>query len=104
MFGWRRKGEEHDSIPIKDSVALLWSGREKSTGMSLYYGSLNVFCKCFDSTNRGGKDIPETIASVVKQDYENCEILILRNNISNLPEGIEVMEGNREKDARKIPI
>lgn len=52
----------------------------------------------------GGKDIPETIASVVKQDYENCEILILRNNISNLPEGIEVMEGDREKDARKIPI
>lgn len=52
----------------------------------------------------GDKEISETIKSVVEQNYENYEILILRNDIANLPEGIEVMESERGRDAAKIPI
>lgn len=49
------------------------------------------------------EEILETIKSVVEQKYENCEILILRKDIANLPEGIEVMESERGRDAAKIP-
>lgn len=40
----------------------------------------------------GFKSIPETIRSISIQKHEKLEILILRNNITTLPEGNEVME------------
>ena len=52
----------------------------------------------------GEKEIPETIESVVGQYYEKCEVLILRNDISNLPEGTEVTESGGDGDAAKMPI
>lgn len=40
----------------------------------------------------GDRKIPDTIKSIVAQNYPKCEILILQNGIFNLPEGTEVTE------------
>jgi len=57
----------------------------------------------------GYKRIPKTIESVENQQYEKCEILILRNDIADLPEGREVVEreyktGDKKKPLREILI
>ena len=38
----------------------------------------------------GNRDIHDTIESIISQNYEVCEILILHNGIQELPEGTEV--------------
>lgn len=40
----------------------------------------------------GNRKIPDTIKSIVVQNYLKCEILILHNGIFNLPEGTEATE------------
>ena len=40
----------------------------------------------------GLRIINETIESVIRQEYTNCEILILRNDIKDLPQGTDVAE------------
>ena len=40
----------------------------------------------------GLKTINETIESVIRQKYSNCEILILRNDIQDLPKGTDASE------------
>ena len=40
----------------------------------------------------GLRIINETIESVIRQGYPNCEILILRNDIQDLPQGTDVAE------------
>lgn len=52
----------------------------------------------------GEKEIPETIKSVAEQNYENCEILILRNDIKDLPMGIEVEERKAAIETSKLRI
>lgn len=42
----------------------------------------------------GLKAINETIESVIRQKCPNCEILILRNDIQNLPQGTDVVEND----------
>lgn len=40
----------------------------------------------------GLRIINETIESVIRQECPNCEILILRNDIQDLPQGTDVAE------------
>ena len=40
----------------------------------------------------GNRKIPDTIESIVAQNYPKFEIIILHNGIFNLPEGTEVSE------------
>ncbi|MDD7255916.1 hypothetical protein [Bullifex porci] len=40
----------------------------------------------------GNRKIPDTIKSIVAQNYLKCEMFILHNGIFNLPEGMEVSE------------
>ena len=40
----------------------------------------------------GLRIINETIESVIRQGYPNCEILILRNDIQDLPQGTDASE------------
>ena len=40
----------------------------------------------------GNRKIPDTIKSIVAQNYTKCEIFILHNGIYNLLEGTEVTE------------
>lgn len=40
----------------------------------------------------GNRKVPDTIKSIVAQNYPKCEIFILHNGIFNLPEGTEVTE------------
>ena len=43
-------------------------------------------------TMLGNRKIPDTIKSIVVQNYPKCEIFILHNGIYNLPKGTEVSE------------
>lgn len=52
----------------------------------------------------GYKEIPKTVDSVVKQRYQKCEILILRNDITDLPKGIKVLEGKVCDKNTNLPI
>ena len=40
----------------------------------------------------GRRIINETIESVIRQEYPNCEILILRNDIQDLPQDTDMAE------------
>jgi len=42
----------------------------------------------------GYREILKSIESIAEQNYDGCEVLILRNNISDMPKGIDVLEKN----------